>query len=364
MGAKAHGRLGKTLGLLTGTGAIVVVLLWLMGAFREVEPPGEPRDVLRSAPPGAATIVVRESTEGVNESAVGTISPVQKVRVGSKLLARVATMNVARAGERVEAGQVLVTLDSQDLEARVLQAEAAHEAATARLSQAKVDLERVRRLFEKRVESKDSLDKAQTAVRTAQADANRVGQTVEHARAQLKYATIRAPITGVVIDKEVEQGDLVSPGQVLVVLYDPARMQLVARVREGLAAGLEEGKTVSVRIDALDLDCAGRIDQIVPEAESASRVFEVKVSGPCPPGVFSGMFGRLRVPVGERTVIRVPDAAIRRVGQIETVYVLLEGDRLLRRFIQTGSRDARGVEVLAGLADGERILADAGEGAP
>jgi len=364
MGAKARGRLGKTLGLLIGTGAIIVVLLWLMGAFRDVQPPGEPQDVLRHLPEGAQTLVVHEATEAVYESAVGTISPVQKVRVGSKLLARVESMRVSRAGERVTAGQVLAVLDSQELESRVLQAEAAHEAATARLSQAQVDLERVRRLYEKRVESKDKLDQASTAVRTAQADATRVGQTVEHARAQLKYATIRAPIAGMVIDKQVEEGDLVSPGQVLVTLYDPGRMQLIARVREGLTAGLEPGSTVGVRIDALDMDCEGRIDQIVPEAEAASRVFEVKVSGPCPPGVFSGMFGRLRVPVGSRTVLRVPDEAIRRVGQVETVYVVIEGDRLLRRFVQTGGRDERGVEVLAGLVDGERILAEAGGKAP
>ena len=114
---------------------------------------------------------------------------------------------------------------------------------------------------------------------------------------------------------------------------------------------------MDVTIDSPKLDCAGRIDQIVPEAEAASRVFQVKVSGPCPPGVFSGMFARLHVPVGTRHVLRIDARSTRRVGQLEMVYVVLEGDRVLRRLIQTGPRSVDGVEVLAGLEAGDRILA-------
>lgn len=359
MAGKLSATLGKMSGMLVGTGAIVFILMWLMGVFADREPPGDPLDVIPKLAAGTETIVVASRKVGIREAAVGTISPVQKVGVGSRLLARVTSMKIQKAGEPVEAGQVLALLDDAALQARLREAEAAKVSAEAQRAQAEIQLSRTRQLYESKVESKQQLDEASTLLKTAEAGVERAEQSVKQAAAMLEYATVRAPITGVVIDKQVEEGDLVSPGQVLVTIYDPTRMQLIARVRESLALALHPGEPVDVTIDALKLDCSGVIDQVVPEAQASSRVFEVKVSGPCPSGVYPGMFARLHIPVGTRDVLRVTPAAIRRVGQLEMVYVVLEGDRVLRRLIQTGSRGEEGVEVLAGLQNGERILARA-----
>lgn len=356
--------IGKALGTLVGVGAIVVVLAWLMGAFHEKTPPSQTEPRLRALPEDAETVVVQAVQVPVTETAVGTVHPVHRVSVGSKLLARVTKMHVEKAGKAVKAGDLLAELDDADLRARLAEAQAALTAATAARDQAEVDVGRVRTLYEKRVEPKAALDAAETKLRTSEAAVARSQQAVEGARARLDYAKVIAPIGGVVIDKHAEQGDLVSPGQVLVTLYDPGRMQLVARVREGLAAKLEPGQVVRVEIEALDLDCSGQIDQIVPEAEALSRVFEVRVSGPCPPGAYAGMFGRLHVPVGAHEELRIPDEAVLRVGQVETVFVVAEGDTLVRRFVQTGRRTDGDVEVLSGLVEGERILADAEDAAP
>jgi RND family efflux transporter MFP subunit len=352
-------RLSKTLGLILGTAAIVFILMWLMGAFADRQPPGEPRQVLPQLAEGTATVVVSKREVAVRETAIGTIHPVQRVKVGSRLLARITSLKVKKAGQHVVAGQELALLDDAALKAQHREAQAAYDSAEATRAQAEVELGRTRKLYEGKVESKQQLDQAATRLKTAESAVASAEQAVQHAVAVLDYATVRAPITGVVIDKQVEEGDLVSPGQVLVTIYDPTRMQLVARVRESLALALETGASVDVTIDALGLDCSGTIDQIVPEAEASARAFEVKVSGPCPPGVYSGMFARLHVPIGTRQVLRVAPASIRRVGQLELVYVVIEGDRVLRRLVQTGARSEEGVEVLAGLQEGERILADA-----
>ena len=351
---------GKTLGTLIGLAAIVAILAWLMGAFHEKVPPGEATARNRPLPEGAETLVVQSVERPVSESAIGTIHPVHRVSVGSKLLARVKVMHVEKAGVAVKAGDVLVELDDTDLKASVAQAKAVRDAAQAARDQAEVDLGRSRRLYEQKVESKAHLDAAQTLLDTAEAELKRAEQSVAFAESQLDFAQVTAPISGIVIDKQVESGDLVTPGKTLVTLYDPGRMQLVARVREGLAMQLAVGKEVEVSIPALELDCHGEVDQIVPEAESASRVFEVRVTGPCPPGIYAGMFGRLYVPIGTRREIRVPSRAVKRVGQMETVFVLQEDGGLLRRFVQTGRAETDGtVEVLAGLQDGETIVADA-----
>jgi len=171
----------------------------------------------------------------------------------------------------------------------------------------------------------------------------------------LDYATIRAPLSGIVVDKRVEVGDTVSPGQILLTLYDPNRMQLVASVRESLAERLHVGDQISARLDALDHDCVATISEIVPQAEEASRSFAVKVTGPCPPGVYSGMFGRIFIPLDDEEILVVPRGAVFRVGQLSFVEVV-EDDQQHRRVVQLGRELPEGYEVLAGLRQGERVV--------
>ena len=140
-------------------------------------------------------------------------------------------------------------------------------------------------------------------------------------------------------------------------VLDPKRMQMVASVRESLSRYLTVGGEVSVRVDVLDHVCSGTVSEIVPEAESASRTFQVKVTGPCPEGVYAGMFGRLSIPVGEETVLLIPREAVRTIGQVECVDVAAEGARH-RRAVRLGRSIEGQIEVLSGLAAGEKIVVD------
>ena len=125
------------------------------------------------------------------------------------------------------------------------------------------------------------------------------------------YATVRAPLSGRVIDKKVNAGDTVSPGQMLVTMYDPSHMQMVACVRESLALRLKIGEQVPARLDTLGYDCHSTVSEIVPEAQAESRSFHVKVTVPCPPNVYSGMFGRILIPLEDEDLLIVPAAAVR-----------------------------------------------------
>ncbi len=169
------------------------------------------------------------------------------------------------------------------------------------------------------------------------------------------YATVRAPMTGRVIDKKVNAGDTVSPGQMLVTMYDPSHMQMVATVRESLALRLKVGQQVSARLDTLGTDCHATVSEIVPEAQAESRSFQVKVTGPCPPNVYSGMFGRIFIPLEDEDVLVVPPGAVRRVGQLDEVNVAL-GNGVSRRAVQLGRTLEEGREVLSGLRPGEKVL--------
>ncbi len=333
------------------------LMLWLMGTFHRKADAGLVRPDAGRPVGDAKLAAVRMIEVPATESAVGTVRAVHESAIGSKLLAKVSEVRV-KAGQTVKRGELLVKLDDADLQARRQQAVAAVNAARATRDQAKIEFERTRRLFEQASASQLEFDRTSTALKAAEADLHRAEETANETETILSYAEIRSPIDGLVVDKKVDAGDMVTPGQTLLTLYDPTRMQLVASVRESLTHRLEVGQTIPVGVDALGLMCEGQVSEIVPEAQAASRSFLVKVTGPCPPGIYAGMFGRLIIPMGQERILVIPQTAVRHVGQLDLVDVD-EGGFLRRRAVQLGRTVDEDVQVLSGLREGERVVVEA-----
>jgi membrane fusion protein, multidrug efflux system len=332
---------------------IVVLMAWLMGGLhRKVGAAAENAPAER--PVGNMQLVGAHLIRvPATETAVGTVRAVHETSVASKILAKILSVKV-KAGQTVKKGDVLVQLDDADLIARRQQAVAGVDAARAVRDQAKVEFDRVTRLFKDSSAAQIELDRATTALKSAEADLQRAEQGLKETQTILEYATIRSPIDGLVVDKKVDAGDTATPGQVLVTLYDPTHMQLVASVRESLTHRLKVGQMIPVGVDALGLMCEGQVSEIVPEAETSSRSFQVKVTGPCPSGIYAGMFGRLIIPLGDEELLVIPQAAVSRVGQLDVVDVA-EGGFLHRRVVQLGRTVEDDVQVLSGLVAGERV---------
>ena len=235
------------------------------------------------------------------------------------------------------------------------QAQAALTSAEAAYAQAASDEKRFAGLLKSNAVSRQDYEKTATALRSTEAELRRAKEIVNEVQVTLDWATIRSPMDGTVIDKKVDVGDLVRPGQMLVTLFDPKRMQLVASVRESLAQRLEVGQSIGVDIEGLKKQCTGTISEIVPEAQAASRAFQVKVTGPCPAGIYTGMFARMLIPLDEEQVLVVPRQAVRNVGQLELVDVVEDG-HASRRAVRTGRTFDDDVEVLSGLREGEQVV--------
>jgi len=357
-------------GMLTGLVFLVVVVLlmvWLAGGFHRKIDRSSSQSQAASGPPsepsaGAETAQVRLMQVPRVEQAVGTVRAVHETAVAAKLLAKIMEVNIT-AGQTVHKGDVLIRLDDEDLAARVEQAQSSASAARSARDQARIEYDRIRQLMEQAAASQIEWDRVQSALKTAEAELQRAEQAVNESRTVFGYATIRAPLDGVVIDKRVEVGDTATPGQILLTLYDPTRMQLVASVRESLTRRLQVGQTIGVNIETIGHTCDGQVSEIVPEAEAASRTFLVKVTGPCPPGVYTGMFGRLLIPLDDESVLVIPRSAVEQVGQLELVQVV-EDDRLRRRAVKLGRHLGDEVEVLSGLREGERVVVRQAEEGP
>jgi len=313
--------------------------------------------------------------------ATGTVH----ARVTSTLSAR--TMGNLRevpvqAGDTVKAGQVLAVIDSRDADTGFRQAEAVvHEAEDARpesdsaVASAKAQLDfaasthaRMKSLFDDKSITAQEYDEVQAKLRVADAGyqmalarrrqldskIRQAGEAVAQARLQKGYAEIVAPFNGIVIERKAEPGMLAAPGTPVLVVEQSGVYRLEAAVEELRLGQIRTGTAVAVRLDAFDKDISARVAEIVPALDPGSRSFTVKIDLPGQVGLHSGMYGRALFHFGERQALAVPPSAVVREGQLSKVYVIDAGTARAR-LVTTGASDTARIEILSGLAAGDRI---------
>ncbi|MFN2286863.1 MAG: efflux RND transporter periplasmic adaptor subunit [Chromatocurvus sp.] len=337
---------------LAALALLLLVIAWMAGMFNDRIVPGVEPAAARDADDA---LVVDYTMEPVTESVPASVQALEHTVVSSRLLARVSRLLV-RSGDVVEAGALLVALEDDDLTARARQSQEAVNSAQARLDEASRNLQRTTSMHERGLLADADLDAAISAARSLEAELQRARRQVEESEAALSYAQVRAPIGGRVVERFVEPGDTVSPGQRMLSLYNPVSLRVEAWVRESLALILTEGDTLPVEVPALDRKLDGAIEEIVPAADPGARAFMIRVRLPPADSLLPGMYARLRIPAGRVEHLLVPLARVRSIGQLDVLWV--QGDSgSERRFVRLGApRDDGTVEVVAGLAAGERVL--------
>lgn len=347
--------LGKIIPILIGFVALTLVIAWISGFFSDKISPGESEPTDRKLA-GQSTDVVHEITKEYLEETVGTLKAASRSQISAKVLATIDEILVT-AGDTVAPGDLLITLNSQEFESRLQQAEETLNAATAAAQEAQSDFDRLEKLLQSNVISQQEFDVAKGKLEVRLADQRRAQRAVEEAKVLLSYTRIEAPKAGRIVDRLAEPGDTAQPGQPLLTLYDVTTLRLETPVLENLAIQLSVGQELQVYVDSVDREFTATVDEIVPQADVASRSFLVKASLPRNENLYEGMFGRLRIPAGSRQHLCLPTDAILRIGQLEFVDVVGDGDRLERRLIKTGRLGMPGrVEVLSGVTAGDRVV--------
>ena len=282
----------------------------------------------------------------LTEAVVGTVKSRQAADIEAKVSGRITSLPVV-LGQVVKEGDLLVALATQEIQARLEQAEAA-------LRQAEIDSQRVGKLRQGGAATQSEVDSVTYRHQSAQA-------AVAEAKALLAYARITAPIGGVVARKDADVGDLAMPGRPLLRLEDPTHLRLEAEVPGSVLARLKPGDTLAVRVDAVGAQIQGKVAEIAPVADPATRSVRVKLDLPETPGLLPGQFGRVAVPLAEAEFLVVPAAAVVQRGQLEIVFVAREG-RAQLRLVRTGRQMDGGVEILSGLSAGEAVVVDGAAG--
>lgn len=345
----------KILGIIFALVLLGGVMAYLAGFFDEKIPLDFSRVVPAAVSGQPFTIEVVE--DPLIDQAAGTLRAKVETVISPLITARISSIAVW-AGDEVKAGQVLVTLDSRELKARVDQVHQAVVAAGARLKQTEKDLARVKRIIraDPGAVSKAERDRVETTLSTAQAELMQLKRQEDEAGTALSHSKLASPIAGRIVERLGDPGDTAIQGEPLLRLYDPATLRLEANVRESVASKLTKGQHLTAEIDALKKKFAVVVDEIVPSADPGSRSFLVKVSLTDGTGLYPGMFGRLMIPIGKVERIYIPLMAVTHVGQLDFVIVDTE-QGAVRRYVRLGESgpDDR-IEVISGLTAGETVL--------
>ena len=332
-----------------------------------------------------APSVVRDRPQ--TSDAGGVVRGQTSATLASRVLAEVRDVLV-QPGDRVRTGQVLLRLDDRDVSAAAREAGARsdvaertidaarveQDAADAALTLARATHRRIAVLHERKSATPQELDQAVAALKAAEARLARSRTALGEAQANLdaskagtdlavvtsSYARIVAPFAGLITEKLVDPGNLVSPGTPLLRMEDTRTFELEVRVDESRAVRIAPKASVPVIVDGPDgpLTLAGQVSEVAREVDSDSRTLRVTITLPSSPGVLTpGMYGRAAFAGPARRLLTVPDAALVRNGQLTSVFVV-DAERARLRFVSAGRSADGATEILAGLAEGEAVVVD------
>jgi RND family efflux transporter MFP subunit len=321
------------------TRSVIVPLSAVVLACGQAPPPPEPN---APAPQVEAYRVAVAGDSGVYRAA-GSVRASQRAELATRLAGTIEGVRV-RAGDRVAAGQVLLTLDAASPEAGLSQARAALDLAAR-------TLRRMERLH------------ADSAVPLAQLDAARAAHDqaeaqVRAARVEQGYAALRAPFAGVVTARLTDPGDLATPGRPLLVIEAAGRREIVVGVPDELAARITRGLVVPVRIGSSERRVEARVLAVVPAADAGTRTVEVRLDAG--EALIPGAAAVAEFPLGPLPTILIPDRTLLRRGPLVGVLLFRSDSTVRLRWIRVGRVEGGQAEVLAGLEAADLIVLSPG----
>lgn len=316
-----------------------------------------------ATPAALASATVQVSGEAGQAGYDGVVEAVRQTVLAAQVSGAVVAIHV-KAGDRVEANQVLLKIDARAADQSAAASEAQVRAARASQALATSELERQRRLYQKQYISQAAFERAEAQFRATSAEVAAQLAQANAARTQSGFFVLKAPYAGVIAEVPAVLGDLALPGRPLLTIYDPAALRVTAAVPQTAAAALGPAPLAKLELPGLASErrwLAPAKAQVLPTVDAATHTAQVRVDLPAAAtDLAPGMFARVWLPqpaaAGGR--LFVPAAAIVRRAEMTGLYVIGADGRPLLRQVRLGAARGDTVEILAGVAPGERVALD------
>lgn len=285
-------------------------------------------------------------------AASGKIKAVSSANLSTRMMGYVNNVSV-KVGDKVKQGQLLVSVNNSDLQAKRAQVNAAITQAQAAFNNANKDYERFKTLFAQNSASQKEMDDMTAHYEMAKAGLEAANQMKNEVNAQFTYTNISAPFSGVITNLFVEKGDMANPGMPLVAIEAPGKYEVTALVPETDIAQIKTGIPVDITIKSLGVIVNGRVTEVSISAKNTGGQFLVKaVLDKTDIKILSGMFATVQFPVEAKTkssLVLVPKSAIVQRGQLKGVYTVSSQNTAVLRWVTVGKNFGNEVQVLSGL---------------
>lgn len=288
----------------------------------------------------------------------GTLRPVVQAMVRAKVSGEIAQVHV-REGDRVNAGQVLMSIDTADLRARHESQQAMVAEAKAKLHLAKKTEQNNRQLLAKNFISQNAFDSVASGLEVADSNLKAASAQAAITQKALSDAQVRAPFAGIVAKRAVNIGEKVTADAPLVHVVDLSRMELEAPVPVSDIPSVKVGQEIAFKVDGFSArDFKGKVERVNPSAEAGSRSISIFVTLPNTDAALKGgMFANGTLAAATRAVNAIPIAALITEGGQAFVFSL-ENGKIERKPVTAGTKSVElgFVEIRDGLALGAQVI--------
>ncbi|WP_337171431.1 efflux RND transporter periplasmic adaptor subunit [Gemmatimonas aurantiaca] len=307
---------------------------------------------------GAENIAVaRQDTLRSGPAISGTLVADREARIRAELSGAVL-QTLVDAGQRVSEGTVLGRLDDGTVREAAISARSGVAQASIAAEQAARELQRAKTLVAAGAIAERDVESAERANVGAQAQLADAKARLSSAEKNLANATIRAPFAGIVAEKSVSPGDIVSPGSALFTVIDPRSLRVEASVPASALGEVRVGAPVTFKVNGADRTLEGRITRVSPMVDAQTK--QVKILATVPNNanaLVAGLFVEGRVTAEKRMGILVPESAVDQAGIVPSV-MRVRGGKVEKVDVQLGVRDdaAELFEITSGIAGGDTVL--------
>ncbi|PKG52699.1 MULTISPECIES: efflux RND transporter periplasmic adaptor subunit [Olleya] len=312
-------------------------------------------------------ISVKTSQVAANEnspflSVSGKIQATNSADLSTRMMGYVNKVHV-NVGDKVRKGQLLVSINNSDLQAKRAQVNAGITEANAALSNAQKDYNRFKNLFADNSASQKEMDDMTANYEMAKARVEGANQMKNEINAQFAYSNITAPFSGTVTSKNVEAGNMANPGVSLISIETPGNFEVMAMVPETEISAIKKGATVAVLVKSINKTIKGKVKEVSTSAKNTGGQYLVKIDlDKTEANILSGMFTTVQFPVERKatsSMVLIPNEAIVTNGQLSGVYTVSQSNTALLRWLRLGRTFGDQVEVLSGLNADEAYIVSA-----
>ncbi len=309
--------------------------------------------------PAVKVVAVGQKSVANYSDIDGVVEAVMQSTLSSQIPGRVLSLNV-KAGDRVKAGQVLATIDDRETQTGVLRSQAQLQQSDAELRQLQIALKRTQELKTQGFVSSAALDLAEAQYKAAQASRDSAGAATAQAKVTQSFSKVSAPYDAWVLETSAQAGDLALPGKPLITIYAPQPLRVVVQWPASQKSSLPKLNDIQIQSGSETFKPVAM--QIMPNADGISQTIGIKLDLPRTGAVVNASPGQqvqVRIAGAAQAKGLVPKSAILRRGEITAVYVAQENGFAMKLVRLGADHGSAGVEIWAGLKDGDLIAIDA-----